>query len=57
MSEDKELIERKKCSVCGESLLLEQPLKDANGNHFCPVHYKEYALAEGKKEKKPLLLD
>lgn len=57
MKDDKELLERKKCSVCGESLLLEQPLKDANGNFFCPAHYKEFALSEDKKNQKPLLLD
>jgi formylmethanofuran dehydrogenase subunit E len=56
-SSSKELLERKKCNVCGEELLLEHPLKDANGNYFCPTHYKEFALAEGKKDQKPLLFD
>lgn len=53
----KELLERKTCSVCGEELLLENPLKDANGNYFCPTHYKEFALSEGKTNQKPLLFD
>lgn len=57
INKNSELIQKKTCSICGKKLQLEHPLKDANGNFFCPDDYKVYALAEGKKEQKNILFD
>lgn len=57
METNGELIEKKSCCICGKELPLNNTLKDANQNDFCPEDYKEYAIVEGKKENKNLLFD
>lgn len=41
------------CAVCGMKLESSQPLKDANGNHFCAEHYGQYAILKNESKIEP----